>query len=82
MTINSNNNNKDTDILNRKSISGSISQDTASIAEQNPDNSNIDFNVVRDITPRVLSTSQAGKKKVYIRKLLQYNSNTCPIKLV
>ena len=40
---------------------------TVTVSEQNPDNSNLDFNVVRDIAPSVLnilSIPQNGKKKV------------------
>ena len=77
LLINSGNNNKDTNILNSKSNNGSmkphstnisnISYDAVTVIEQNPDNSNLDFNVVRDIAPSVpttLATPQNGKKKV------------------
>ena len=49
--------------MNSKSNSGiikpqttnisNISRGTVAVAEQNPDNSNLDFNVVRDISPQV-----------------------------
>ena len=78
LTINSNNNNKDTNILNSKNNSGgikrqttninNISHGTVTIAKQNPDNSNLDFNVVRDSAPSVptiLATPQTGGEKVY-----------------
>ena len=77
LTINSGNNNKDTNILNSKSNNGSIkpqptnmsntSHGAATVVEQNPDNSNLDFNVVRGIAPSVpttLATPQNGRKKV------------------
>ena len=77
MTINSSNNNKDANILNSKSNSGSIkprstninniSHGTVTVAEQNPDNSNLYFNVVRDVAPSVpttLAPLQNGRKKV------------------
>ena len=78
MAINSNNNNTDTNILNSKNNSGgikpqttninNISHGTVTIAKQNPDNSNLDFNVVRDSAPSVpttLATPQTGGEKVY-----------------
>ena len=78
MTINSNNNNKDTNILNSKNNSGGIKPQTTSInnishgtvtfAKQNPDNSNLNFNVVRDSAPSVrttLATPQTSGEKVY-----------------
>ena len=93
LTINSNNNNKDTNTLNSKSKSDSInpqttnisniSHGTLTIAEQNSDNANLNFNVIRGIAPSVpttLATPKTGGKKVY-KKLLQYNQNTCAIKL-
>ena len=71
------NNNKDTTILNSKSNNDSIkpqstnishiSHGAVTVVEQNRDNSNLDFNVVRDIAPRVpttLATPQNGRKKV------------------
>ena len=77
MIINSSNNNKDTNILNSKSNSGSIkprstninniSHCNVTVAEQNPDNSNLYFNVVRDVAPSVpttLAAPQNGRKKV------------------
>ena len=77
LTISSGNNNKDTNILNSKSNNGSmkpqynnisnISYGAVTVIEQNPDNSNLDFNVIRDIAPSVpttLATPQNGKKKV------------------
>ena len=69
-------NTKDTNTLNSKSNSGSfkpqsiniknISHGTVTVVKQNPDNSNLDFNVVRDIAPSVpttLATPQNGRKK-------------------
>ena len=44
-----------------------ISHDIVTVVEQNPDNSNLDFNVLRDIAPSVpttLATRQNGRKKV------------------
>ena len=45
-----------------------ISHSTVTFAEQNPDNSNLDFNVLRDIAPSVqlhwLHLKQARKKSV------------------
>ena len=77
MTINSSNNNKDPNILNSKSYSGSIkprstninniSHCTVTVADQNPDNSNLYFNVIRDVAPSVpttLAALQNGRKKV------------------
>ena len=76
LTINSGNNNRDTNILNSKNNNGSIktqstnisniSHGAVTVVEQNPDNSNLDFNV-RDIAPSVpitLATPQNGRKKV------------------
>ena len=78
MTINTNNNNRYTNILNSKCNSSSIKPQTTNIsnishgtvtaAEQNPDNSNLDFTVDRDITPSItttLATRQTGRKKVH-----------------
>ena len=65
LTVDSSNNHKDTNILNSKNNSGSIkpqstnisniSHGSVTVSEQDPDNSNLDFNVFRDIAPRVLS---------------------------
>lgn len=65
LTVDSSNNHKDTNILNSKNNSGSIKPQSTNISnishgsvtvfEQDPDNSNLDFNVFRDIAPRVLS---------------------------
>ena len=44
-----------------------ISHGTVTVVKQNPDNSNLDFNVVRDIAPSVpttLAIPQNGRKKV------------------
>ena len=44
-----------------------ISHDTVTVVKQSPDNSNLDFNVVRDIAasvPNTLATSQNGRQKV------------------
>ena len=77
MTRNCSKNNKDTNILNNRSNSGSIKPQstnisnifhgTVTVGKQNPDNSNLDFNVVRDIAtsfPTTLATPQNGRKKV------------------
>ena len=63
--------------MNSKRNSGSIKpqstnindifHDIVTVVEQNPDNSNLDFNVLRDIAPSVsttLATRQNGRKKV------------------
>ena len=76
-TINSGNNNKDTNIFDSKSNIGSIkpqstnisniSHGAVTVVEQNPDNSNLDFNVVRVIAssvPTTLATPQNGRKKI------------------
>lgn len=65
LTVDSSNNHKDTNILNSKNNSGSIkpqstnisniSHGSVTVSKQDPDNSNLDFNVFRDIAPRVLS---------------------------
>ena len=65
LTVDSSNNHKDTNILNSKNNSGSIkpqstnisniSHGSVTVSEQDPDNSNLDFNVFRDIAPKVLS---------------------------
>ena len=75
MTINSSNNNKDTNILSNKSNSGgmkpqstkisNISHGTVTVAKQNLDTLSVDFNVVREIAPIVptaLATTQNGRK--------------------
>ena len=71
---NNNNNNNKSDVLNSMSNSGSIKTQTTNIpnstiteAEQSPTQniSNVDFNVVRDITATDQSTSQTGGKKVF-----------------
>ena len=77
MTINCCNYNKGTNILNSKSNSGSIKPQsnnisnifhgTVNVAKQNPNNPNLDFNVVRDITtsaPPTLATPQNSRKQV------------------
>ena len=72
---NNNNNNNKSDVLNSMSNSGSIKTQTTNNsnipnstiteAEQSPTQniSNVDFNVVRDITATDQSTSQTGGKK-------------------
>ena len=65
LTINNNSNNKDTNMLNSKSNSGRMKPQTTNIskifhgnitvAEKSPDNLNLDFNVLRDIVPAVLT---------------------------
>ena len=77
LTINNDNNNNKSDVLNSMSNSGSIKTQTTNNsnipnstitkAEQSPTQniSNIDFNVVRDITATDQSTSQTGGKKVF-----------------
>ena len=74
---NNNNNNNKSDVLNSMSNSGSIKTQTTNNsnipnstiteAEQSPTQniSNVDFNVVRDITATYQSTSQTGGKKVF-----------------
>ena len=74
---NNNNNNNKSDVLNSMSNSGSIKTQTTNNsnipnstitkAEQSPTQniSNVDFNVVRDITATDPSTSQTGGKKVF-----------------
>ena len=77
MTINCCNYNKGTNILNSKSNSGSIKPQsnnisnifhgTVNVAKQNPNNPNLDFNVVRDIAtraPPTLATPQNSRKQV------------------
>ena len=77
LTINNGNNNKDANILNSKSNNGiikpqstnisNITHGVVNVVEQNPGNSNLDFNVVRDIAPSVpttLAKPQNGRKKV------------------
>ena len=91
MTINNNNNNKDTNVLKSKCNSGSIKPQTTNIssifdstvtgAEQNRDNSNLGFTVDRDITPSVpdtLATHQTGRKKV--NKINYCNTTQSPVK--
>ena len=74
---NNNNNNNKSDVLNSMNNSGSIKTQTTNNsnipnstitkAEQSPTQniSNIDFNVVKDITATDQSTSQTGGKKVF-----------------
>ena len=85
LTINSNNNNKDTNNLNSKSNSGSIKPEstnfsnifhgTVTVAKQNRDSSNLDFNVVRGYCPKC-SNYFSYTSKWY------GNANTCAIKLL